>query len=183
MVIALRHGVSLSCLLVVQVATVFVGTTETVSGHFPNLTFSTAMRLPSRRSSAALVPLRGGGEDEVSGDVERKDRALIQKLQGLRNEAAALSQRRMMLDQEVEDHFLVTETLKNFDGSRRCYRSVGGVLMESTVGEVQPAVSNELEMLSKAMEELTTKILQCQKTIAEFQKKHSIRIVSGSEEE
>ena len=57
----------------------------------------------------------------------------------------------MVLEQEVEDHYLVTETLKGLDGGLHCYRSVGGVLMESTVSDVQPAVRKELEMLSNAV--------------------------------
>ena len=53
----------------------------------------------------------------------------------------------MVLEQEVEDHYLVTETLKGLDGGLHCYRSVGGVLMESTVSDVQPAVRKELDAL------------------------------------
>jgi len=120
-----------------------------------------------------LFPLRGG-EDE---GVVARDKELIQKLQGMRNEASAIFQRREMLEQEVEDHALVSGVLKQHDGQRRCYRSVGGVLMESTVGDVLPAVGKEQEMLAKAHSEMTAKLISCQKDIREFQEKHGIRML------
>mmetsp|Transcript_1658 Transcript_1658/g.3755 ORF Transcript_1658/g.3755 Transcript_1658/m.3755 type:complete len:197 (+) Transcript_1658:196-786(+) len=145
-------------------------------------TLITRAVLPSAAWLRASIPaLRGGGagEEDVDLEVEARDKALIQELQAMRNEAAALAQRRSMLEQEVEDHYLVTDTLQEFEGSRRCYRSVGGVLMESTVGDVCPAVRKELEMLSKALNELTAKIAECHKKMTKFQDKHAIRIVRG----
>ncbi len=40
---------------------------------------------------------------------------------------------------------LVIDAVSGLDGSRRCYRLVGGVLVERTVGEVLPAVKKNLE--------------------------------------
>lgn len=52
------------------------------------------------------------------------------------------------------------------------------VLMESTVGEVLPAVRQEISLLDKASQELASKLNQTETQMLEFKKKHDIRIVS-----
>lgn len=43
---------------------------------------------------------------------------------------------------------LVIDTLKEVDEARKCYRMVGGVLVERTVKEVLPALENNKEQVS-----------------------------------
>lgn len=43
---------------------------------------------------------------------------------------------------------LVIETLKEVDHSRKCFRLVGGVLVERTVKEVLPALENNKEQVT-----------------------------------
>lgn len=43
---------------------------------------------------------------------------------------------------------LVIETLKEVDPSRKCFRLVGGVLVERTVKEVLPALENNKEQVT-----------------------------------
>jgi len=50
--------------------------------------------------------------------------------------------------------------------------------MESTVGEVLPAVRQEISLLDKASQELASKLNQTETQMLEFKKKHDIRIVS-----
>ena len=42
---------------------------------------------------------------------------------------------------------LVLDTLKKHDPKRRCFRSVGGVLVERTVADVMPAVEYNAEQV------------------------------------
>ena len=42
---------------------------------------------------------------------------------------------------------LVVEALKEVDGSRKCFRLVGGVLVERTVNEVLPALTSNYEQV------------------------------------
>ena len=48
------------------------------------------------------------------------------------------------LEGELTEHQLVTEAMKEMEASRRCFRMIGGVLVERTVGEVKPAVERNL---------------------------------------
>lgn len=43
---------------------------------------------------------------------------------------------------------LVIDTLKEVDETRKCYRMVGGVLVERTVKEVLPALEGNKEQVS-----------------------------------
>ena len=45
----------------------------------------------------------------------------------------------------------VIEEVKDFDGSRKCWRLIGGTLIEKTVGEVVPALKANIELLDKAL--------------------------------
>ncbi|CDJ53613.1 hypothetical protein, conserved [Eimeria brunetti] len=82
---------------------------------------------------------------------------LRQQLQQLEKERMALTNTIAELQQDSSDHQLVLDAFKGLEPSRRCYRLVGGVLVERTglgfgvgglggvlvertVGEVEPAL-------------------------------------------
>ena len=46
---------------------------------------------------------------------------------------------------------LVIETLKDVDDERRCFRLVGGVLVERTVKDVLPALVNNKDQVSNVI--------------------------------
>ncbi|EFC47708.1 predicted protein [Naegleria gruberi] len=52
------------------------------------------------------------------------------------------------IELEVRDHGSVISALKELDGDRKCFRVVGGVLVERTIKEVIPAVEGNLENVS-----------------------------------
>jgi hypothetical protein len=50
--------------------------------------------------------------------------------------------------QEIEEHVVAKNVLKDFDASRRCHRAIGGILVEQTVGTVLPAGESEMQATS-----------------------------------
>lgn len=46
----------------------------------------------------------------------------------------------MDLDDEKKEHELVIEATKDLEGSRECWRMIGGVLVERRLSEVLPAL-------------------------------------------
>lgn len=80
--------------------------------------------------------------------------------------------------QEIEEHSLAATVLRDYDDTRRCHRAVGGVLLEQTVGDVRPAVENEVAMLVKARSDLDERIRKTEEEIIKFQKENGIRMVS-----
>ena len=59
---------------------------------------------------------------------------------GLRNEQSLFKLEELQMD--LNEHKLVIDTLVGVEPERRCFRLVGGVLVERKVGEVSPALQN-----------------------------------------
>mmetsp|Transcript_46737 Transcript_46737/g.111278 ORF Transcript_46737/g.111278 Transcript_46737/m.111278 type:complete len:211 (-) Transcript_46737:315-947(-) len=134
---------------------------------------------PSRHLA---LRMRGGGkDDEEEEDPARaqKDNELISQLQGMRNQCTQLTERISMIETEIEDHASAANVLRDYAAARPCKRMVGGVLIDSTVGEVLPAVENEGAMLTKAVEDLIGKLRERRDTLEEFKRTHNIRVSAG----
>jgi len=75
----------------------------------------------------------------------------------------------------------VISTLDKLEGSRKCFRLIGGVLVERTVGEVLPAVKKNQEMLSQVLEQFNAQFLKREGEMRDFATKYKIRVRSPSE--
>ncbi|KAA8527615.1 hypothetical protein F0562_034990 [Nyssa sinensis] len=60
--------------------------------------------------------------------------------------------------------------------SRRCYRMIGGVLVERTIKEVLPAVHRNKEGLEEVIARLNEALEKKKREIADFEGKYKIRI-------
>ncbi|XP_015740140.1 prefoldin subunit 2 [Coturnix japonica] len=78
---------------------------------------------------------------------------------------------------ELNEHGLVIETLREVDPTRKCYRMVGGILVERTVKEVLPALEGNREQISKIIESLSQQLQSKGRELNEFREKHNIRLV------
>ena len=78
----------------------------------------------------------GGGGSEMATESE-----VINRYRVLQNEVQMLSSKSTELDQDRQEHELVLEALNGAEDGRKCFRFMGGVLVERTVGEVRPAVT------------------------------------------
>ena len=65
---------------------------------------------------------------------------------------------------------LVIDEVKDFEPTRRCWRLVGGVLIEKTVGEVVPALKENIDLLNKAIETYQGTMQKKEKEIFEYEK-------------
>lgn len=119
----------------------------------------------------------------MAGDPEdaAHQQALMMKLQDMKNEANGIAQKISELDQERHEHSLVLETLTTLDTSRKCFRMVGTVLTERTVGEVRPAVEENMKKLEEVVSDLTKKLHEKEKEMMAFQAKHNIRTVKDKQ--
>ena len=82
-----------------------------------------------------------GGSSQAEQPQLNSQEAVVQRFRMLQNDVQMLSSKSTELELERQEHDLVLEALRNCgDDGRRCFRLVGGVLVERTVGEVKPAV-------------------------------------------
>ncbi|KAM6226096.1 LOW QUALITY PROTEIN: prefoldin subunit 2 [Porphyrio hochstetteri] len=101
---------------------------------------------------------------------------VVARFNRLRQEQRGLASKAAELELELNEHSLVIETLREVDPTRRCYRMVGGILVERTVKEVLPALESNKEQISKIIETLNQQ-LQAKAELNEFREKHNIRLV------
>ncbi|KAL8171384.1 hypothetical protein V2J09_023188 [Rumex salicifolius] len=79
------------------------------------------------------------------------------------------------LEMEVSEHTLVMNAIEPLDPSRKCYRMIGGVLVERTVKEVLPAVQRNKEGLEEVIKRLNEALQQKKREITELEAKYKIR--------
>nr|XP_025976592.1 prefoldin subunit 2 [Dromaius novaehollandiae] len=77
---------------------------------------------------------------------------------------------------------LVIETLREVDPTRKCYRMVGGILVERTVKEVLPALENNKEQISKIIETLNQQLQTKGRELNDFREKHNIRLMGEDDQ-
>lgn len=80
------------------------------------------------------------------------------------------------LEMEVSEHSLVINAIQPLDPSRRCYRMIGGVLVERTIKEVLPAVQRNKEGLEEVIARLNEALEKKKREISDFEAKYKIRI-------
>jgi len=83
------------------------------------------------------------------------------------------------LEMEVSEHSLVIGAIEPLDPTRRCYRMIGGVLVERTIKEVLPAVHRNKEGLEEVVARMKEALEKKKKEITEFELTYKIRIRKG----
>merc|ERR1712205_168081 len=77
-------------------------------------------------------------------DDPASEKEVINTFQTLRQEASQLFSKINELENEKAEHALVIDAIKDLDPKRKCFRLIGGVLVERTVEEVLLAVIEKL---------------------------------------
>lgn len=85
--------------------------------------------------------LAGAGADAASQEA-------FTRLQALRQEVQALSEKVSELEMEADEHRLVLAALLPLAPTRKCHRRVGGVLVECTVSTTVPLLQTNLQGVS-----------------------------------
>ncbi|XP_068778343.1 prefoldin subunit 2 [Struthio camelus] len=124
------------------------------------------------RPGAAAPP---GGKALTAEQVVARFNRLRQEQRGLASKAAEL-------ELELNEHSLVIETLREVDPTRKCYRMVGGILVERTVKEVLPALESNKEQISKIIETLNQQLQTKGRELNDFREKHNIRLMGEDDQ-
>ncbi|XP_007244592.2 prefoldin subunit 2 [Astyanax mexicanus] len=117
----------------------------------------------------------GGKQSGVSAE------QVVAGFQRLRQEQRSMATKAAELEMEISEHSLVIDALKEVDPSRKCYRLIGGVLVERTVSEVLPALENNKGQISKIVDSLGSQMQTKGKELNEYRERYNIRIVGEDE--
>ncbi|GAA6043055.1 hypothetical protein JCM8097_005136 [Rhodosporidiobolus ruineniae] len=107
----------------------------------------------------------------------QKEQELSAIFQRRQAELQALVGKITELEREAEEHSLVIETLQDAyktTPERKCFRLVGGVLVERTVQDVLPQLETQYEQLSKVLETLTGQYKTKEEDFGKWQRDNSI---------
>ncbi|BGP19066.1 hypothetical protein JCM10213_009224 [Rhodosporidiobolus nylandii] len=107
------------------------------------------------------------------------DQELTAHFRQKQNELQALVGKITELEREAEEHSLVIETLQDAyktTPERKCFRLVGGVLVERTVQDVLPQLEGQFEQLKKVLETLTAQYQTKEKDFGQWQRDNNVVI-------
>jgi len=94
----------------------------------------------------------------------------------LREDQRLLVQKCSEIEAEQHEYNVVIQTLDGVDAQRVCFRLIGGVLVERTVGEVVPALKTQRDQMITLVDTLNKSIEAKGREINEWREKHGIRI-------
>jgi len=124
------------------------------------------LKMASSTKSAKIPNKKGGLTNEQ----------IVQGFQDMRQQQRQFAGKISELEMEKKEYDLVLETLKEVEGSRKCFRLVGGVLVERTVAEVMPALEKNHENIGNVVKSLAGLLENKGKEINEYREKHNIRV-------
>merc|ERR1712002_285419 len=101
---------------------------------------------------------------------------ILEQFNQLRQEQRYIMQQIRVREQKKAEHLQVMEAMNQIDKDRVCYRSIGGVLVERTVGEVLPALHTNAEKLAAEEKKFNEQFVAKAKEISEYCKEHNIKI-------
>merc|ERR1739848_404584 len=107
---------------------------------------------------------------------EKSRREIADKFQSLCQEQRQFQQKVAELKQDRDEHAIVAKTLKKTPEDRRCWRLIGGVLCERTVGEVLPALETHLSNIDGIISQLEDTMNKKAAEITDYREKHQLLI-------
>ncbi|EXJ57204.1 prefoldin subunit 2 [Cladophialophora yegresii CBS 114405] len=96
-----------------------------------------------------------------------------------KNTLQSLAQKVGEIEQEIEEHKLVMETLEPLPQDRKCFRLINGVLVERTVKDVLPALKTNADGLKQVLEELLKQYKAKQDEMDKWKRKNNIQVVQN----
>jgi prefoldin subunit 2 len=99
----------------------------------------------------------------------------------MRNEQHRMAEKIGELEAQLNEHRVVIDAVKKVEPTRRCYRLVGGVLVERTAGEVLPALETNRDGIDQTIAEIQKTLVTKSKELAEFMEARGLRFVSEEE--
>lgn len=128
------------------------------------------------QSSATCIAIKMSSASKKKEKGEASQEQIIMKFNQLRQEQRMLASKYGELEMDVSEHNAVIDTLKNVDGKRKCFRSVGGILVERTVSDVLPTLENNKKKISDLLEKLEAQLKSKGEELVKFKEEHNIKL-------
>ncbi|XP_063700618.1 probable prefoldin subunit 2 [Culicoides brevitarsis] len=115
-------------------------------------------------------------EQNKTGLKTKTKEEIYTEFQQLRTQQRNLVTNLNTLELDLKEHKTVIDTLKTVDPSRKCFRLIGGVLVEQTVKEVLPQLESNRDKLDGLIEKGKEQITKKGEEILKYKDEHNIRV-------
>jgi prefoldin subunit 2 len=95
---------------------------------------------------------------EVTKEVQMTINDIIAKYRQIQNDYNILLERYVEISEEKREYELVNDAIKGLDGERKCWRMIGGLLVEKNVKVVLPELAVQIENMKKIIASLEDSI-------------------------
>ena len=119
----------------------------------------------------------------AGGEEEENAQAILANYRKMTSECQQITGKIGELNLEKDEHKLVDETLEKLEESRKAYRLIGGVLVETKVGEIAPLVKDNLTGISTILEKLDGSLKEKDAERKAYKEKHGIMTQEERENE
>jgi len=109
--------------------------------------------------------------DEGSVQVTQEQ---VQEFAVMRQGISDISEKVQSLEMQRHEHSLVLKSIDGIPDDRRCFRLVGGVLVEKNVGVVRPEVQANAEQLKGVMETMAKKLKELELALVAFMQANNL---------
>lgn len=100
---------------------------------------------------------------------DAEEKRVLQQFNAMRQRLAETVRKIEELTNESTEHEMVIKALTPMNSDRKCFRLIGDVLVERTVGETLPAVKQHKEKLTEIMKAYADGMKEQEKALSEFQ--------------
>ncbi|KAL4090919.1 hypothetical protein QTP88_025677 [Uroleucon formosanum] len=97
----------------------------------------------------------------------------------LRTEQRQLATKLSEIELDLNEHSIVIDTLNKLDEERKCFRLIGGVLVERKICDVLPTLIKNRGEMGKIVKTLNEQLTKKGIEINDFKNKHNIQVKGG----
>jgi len=137
----------------------------------------------SSEAAASSASSSSSTAEKITSEQQSELNRIINTYKQLRTEVSDLANKISELEGERQEHQLVINALKDLSADRKCYRSIGGVLVERTVGDVLPNVQKNLLSIQSVLQQLSERIKLKEREADEWRVKYNITETTGMEQQ
>ncbi|KAI6661612.1 Prefoldin subunit 2 [Oopsacas minuta] len=118
----------------------------------------------------------------ASSGTKKSKEEIVQHFQKLRSEQRSIAVKISEIEVDQNEHKLVIETLKELDPERKCFRMVGGVLVERDVVSVLPGLCVNYDKMGLILIKLNEQLLAKGKEINAYKDEYQIKVEGENDE-
>ncbi|KAK6201389.1 Gim4 protein [Scheffersomyces amazonensis] len=116
---------------------------------------------------------------------EQKSQQLQQQYNRFQENIAELETQVSNLASQIQEHIIVDNTLSSIDPDKRqgrkCFKMIGGVLIDKSVDEVIKILNEELKTLTADKEKVEKELQKNRSGLQDWLKNNHVKIIKGNQ--